>query len=225
MTQPDAIRGVVFDLDDTLYPELDFVRSGFRAIAAAFSSRLGPPQAAFDRLWHEFQTGDRRHVFDRVVSHGTDAADPTLVSRMVDTYRRHMPSLTLFPDADRALERLAGRMRLGILSDGAVETQRNKIAVLALQSRVNEVIISDEIGREYWKPHVRCFEEIAKRLGCSAAELAYVADNPAKDFVAPNALGWLSIRVRREGGIYGNVPDAAGGAPQRVIDTLDDLPW
>src|SRR5438445_8584130 len=70
MVAADRIRAVVFDLDDTLYPEFDFVRSGFRAVATAFPAELGSHDAAFERLWQTFMTGDRRRVFDNVLSAG-----------------------------------------------------------------------------------------------------------------------------------------------------------
>ena len=35
-----------------------------------------------------------------------------------------------------------------------------------------------------------------------AAECVYVADNPTKDFAAPRALGWHTVRIRRPGGLH-----------------------
>src|SRR5262249_13447624 len=156
---------IVFDLDDTLYPESAFVRSGFRAVAAEFAATLGPPDAAFELMWRAFQSNDRRRVFDLVLAKAGRLPHVTVVNRMVETYRMHRPSLWMQADADRALNRLAGRYKLGILTDGYLETQRNKIEALGLASRVDVVLITDELGREFWKPHVRCFEEMCRRLG------------------------------------------------------------
>jgi putative hydrolase of the HAD superfamily len=30
----------------------------------------------------------------------------------------------------------------------------------------------------------------------------YIADNPAKDFIAPFDLGWKTVRIKREGGLH-----------------------
>src|SRR5262245_6981850 len=117
MKRAAPIRGIVFDLDDTLYPELDFVRSGLRAVAEAFAADLGPPEQSFNLMWRDAQGDDRRRVFDLALATAGQLPHADLVARMVQCYRRHTPVLTLHPDADRALSRLAGRFKLGILSD------------------------------------------------------------------------------------------------------------
>lgn len=62
------IRGVVFDLDDTLYLERDFVKSGFLAVAAVVASAVGSQEEEiFSFLWNLFQAGVRRDTFDRLL--------------------------------------------------------------------------------------------------------------------------------------------------------------
>ena len=41
-----GVKAVVFDLDDTLYPEISFVKSGFRVVAGYLGPRFG-----FDQEW------------------------------------------------------------------------------------------------------------------------------------------------------------------------------
>lgn len=217
------VHGVVFDLDDTLYPEIDFVRSGFRAVAGQFRAALGPADAAVDRMWETFSHGDRTRVFDAVCAERGRGDDRALVAEMVRTYRGHVPSIRLHEDAARLLARLSGRMLLGVVSDGPLETQQNKIDALGLAPRVHAVELTNLYGRAFWKPHPRAFEQIARRLGCPHGELAYVADNAEKDFVAPNGLGWTTIQVRRADGVYRDRMAAPGGAPHHVVESLDEL--
>jgi putative hydrolase of the HAD superfamily len=69
-------------------------------------------------------------------------------------------------------------------------------------------MFTDNHGRENWKPSPEPFRRIAEALASPAAACAYVGDNPAKDFVAPNRLGWLTVHLQREGGEYrGIAPD------------------
>ena len=218
-----ASRAIVFDLDDTLYPERQFAFSGYRAVAGAFADRL---RASFDLVAYMrelFDSPDRGRVFNVVVDRaGADNAE-SLVAEMIATFRSHKPQISLHSDADAALTRLRDRCRLGLISDGPLEMQGNKVDALDLRPRLDEIILTDTWGREFWKPHPRAFEEMSQRLDVAPQACTYVADNPAKDFVAPNALGWRTVFVKRPDGVYVDRPPAFGGVPQAVVETLDAL--
>jgi putative hydrolase of the HAD superfamily len=218
-------QAIVFDLDDTLYPERQFVFSGYRAVADAFSRRLDASFDLMTRMGELFDTPDRSRVFNVIVGEaGVPPADAdALVAEMIATYRSHRPQIQLHPDADTALTRLRGRFRLGLISDGPLEMQNNKIDALGLRSRFDEIILTDKWGSQYWKPHPRAFEEMARRLAVPPQCCLYVADNPAKDFVAPNALGWRTLWIKRPGSLYADRPAPNNGAPHATIDTLNAL--
>jgi len=220
-----STRAIVFDLDDTLYPEWAFTFSGYQAVARAFAERLG---ARMDelvaRMRELFDTPDRGRVFDVVIAELEVANAESLVPKMIETFRSHKPAIQLHPDADVALTRLHGQYSLGLLTDGPLLMQRSKIEALGLQPRFNEIILTDQWGREHWKPHPKAFQEMSARLGVPHAACTYVADNPAKDFLAPNVLGWRTVFVRRPDGIYRDKEPPAGGAAQITIQTLDALP-
>ncbi|MCK6485491.1 MAG: HAD family hydrolase [Phycisphaerae bacterium] len=218
------IRGIAFDLDDTLAPEACFVEGGFRAVAVAFENEFGPPRETQAILRKLFNAGDRRRVFNALLAQLGRPDDPDLVARMVDVYRAHCPIVELYQDAARAVAALHGHYALAVISDGFLTSQQNKAAALELERWFDPIVLTDAWGRDYWKPHPRAFEELAARWSISAAELAYVADNPEKDFVAPKQLGWRSIQIRRRDSLYGDRTPPAGGAADHVITTLDDLP-
>ena len=142
---------------------------------------------------------------------------------MVAAFRQHAPRISLHADADRALERLHGRYRLGILSDGFLDTQQAKIDALCLADRVDHVVLTDQWGRDHWKPDPMGFAHIAAEFGVPHASCIYVADNPGKDFIAPNQLGWRTVQISRTDGTYAGVVAPSGGKPQAIIDTLDDV--
>ena len=85
------------------------------------------------------------------------------------------------------------------------------------------MIVTSEFGPGYAKPHPHCFEWMARALGVPAESCVYVADNAVKDFVAPNALGWRSVKVDRGDGFYRDEPAPPGGDPQHIIESLDAL--
>ena len=217
------MRAIVFDLDDTLCLERVYAFSGFRAVATAFVDILGDPERAARTMCQLFDTEHRPRVFDEACRRAGQSGDERLIARMIDTYRNHKPALELCPDADAVLNRLRDRCKLGIISDGFLATQSAKIDALGLRDRVDEIILTDDLGREFWKPHPRAFELMARRLKVDAERCVYVADNPAKDFIAPRALGWRAIQIARPEGVYRDRPAAENGAPHYVITTLDDL--
>ncbi len=218
-----AIACVIFDLDDTLYPERDYAFSGFAAVAAVFENHLGDRPEVTDHMRRLFDTQHRPRVFNALLEQRGLPDDERLVIRMIETYRNHRPAIALHSDADTALTRLRSRYKLGLITDGPRVSQWAKIDALGLRSRLDAIILTDELGAEFVKPHSRPFELIARQIGVGPAHSVYVADNPAKDFIAPNRLGWAAVRIRRPGGIYDEAPTAEGGVPRHVINTLDDL--
>lgn len=195
-------------------------------VAAALEDHLGDAAEAAARMRQLFDTQHRPRVFNVLVAERglTDqSARDDLVRRMVDTFRTHTPKIALHPDGDAVLKRLRGRYRLGLISDGPPVQQRAKIDALGLGSRVEEIIITGELGDDCGKPSPVAFELMAKRLGVDHARCVYVADNVAKDFVAPHALDWTTVRILRPDGIYRDELPAAGGEPDHTVTTLDNL--
>jgi putative hydrolase of the HAD superfamily len=104
--------------------------------------------------------------------------------------------------------------------------QASKVRALGLADRFAEIIYTGALGpdRAFAKPHPLAFERIAAALASPDDRLVYIGDNPSKDFVAPNALGWTSVWVVRPGGIHDGAQIAPGGEPQHQIASLTDLP-
>lgn len=218
----DALA-IVFDLDDTLYPERQYAYSGYHAVASAFVDRLN---ASFDlpkRMKQLFDTPDRNRVFNVVLQELAVSDPDPLVREMIELFRTHIPRIELHPDADAALSRFRSNHKLGIISDGFSNAQHAKLDALGVRARVDEIIVTDDWGRQFWKPHPRAFEEMSKRLDVPATSCVYIADNPAKDFVAPNTLGWQTVFLNRPDGVHTQNHPPPAGQPHRTITTLQEL--
>ncbi|MFQ5462743.1 MAG: HAD family hydrolase [Phycisphaerae bacterium] len=218
-----TIKAVVFDLDDTLYPERAYAFSGFAAVAESLADLLGDPSAVAGELEALFDTPHRPRVFNALLEQHGLPDDPQRIQELVTIYRRHIPTLSLFADADRALDRVRLKFKLGIITDGLMITQSLKIKALQLADRVDKIIITSELGPQYGKPHPKAFEWMASALGMAPEQCVYVGDNLTKDFLAPNRLGWRTIRIIREHGIYADARATEGGTPHHTIHSLDDL--
>lgn len=220
-----SLSAVLLDLDDTLYPERDFVRGGFRAAAALLAERLQrDADELFGLLSSHFQRGVRGSVFDAALSEISVAHDQGLIDELVRAYRSHEPQLTLFPDADRLLSLLWPRYGLGILTDGPADVQRRKVKALNLQHRVEAIVYSDDFGREQWKPSPIPYLELLRRLHAEPSHAVYVGDNPKKDFVGARRLGLQTVRIRRPETEHAHIEPQPGFEADHEITSLDSLP-
>jgi putative hydrolase of the HAD superfamily len=211
-------RCVVFDLDDTLYDEIDFVRSGFDAVAGAVGNRYAVDCKGF--LHHRLDIGHLDGAFQGAIRL-CNLPDSALAF-MVETYRAHKPNIRLRGGVAAALDEVRRSDGvIGCITDGRGTTQRNKIDALGLSGIFDVLLISEETG--HGKPDPYNFREVMRLV--AADVFWYVADNPAKDFVGPNALGWTTIGI--EGQKLIHPPDGLtlppGYAPQLQLPLAEVL--
>lgn len=218
-----TIRAVIFDLDDTLYPERQYVRSGYRAVAEFLRMHVGEQKQLAEWLWARFQEGRSARAFDAMNEHFRLGLSTAQITQLVSVYREHSPQIAPRDGVVELLDELHRDRKLGLLSDGFMPAQRLKFEALNIEGFFDAVIFTEEIGRHAWKPSPRGFEEIARQLATAPDQCAYVGDNPAKDFVGPNRLGWRTIQYRCPGQVHAHNPPADDGAPQVVVSNLDEI--
>ena len=176
-----GIRGWVFDIDDTLYLERDYVVSGFEAVGrwlAEVQGIQGFGEAAIAR----FESGARRNTFNLALADMGRPNEPELVGEMVKQYRMHAPKIALADDAQTLLSRLVDFRSIAVISDGPLDSQSRKAEALALTSIARPILLTDRWGPEFSKPHERAFCEVEAALGLAGDQLVYVADNPTEGF-------------------------------------------
>jgi putative hydrolase of the HAD superfamily len=214
MARPSA---VLFDLDDTLYPERAFVDGGFRAVGRFLAPRLGrsaDPIARRLRVLHD--RDGRGRLFDTLLSEHGMADDRDLVLASVLVYRTHRPRLRPFDGVIAGLDRLrdAG-IPTGLVSDGLSSVQRRKLATMPeVSRRLDVVVLTDELGRGYAKPSPTGFLVACRLLDALAGRAVYVANDPRKDFAGARSAGLRTIRA-------GILPDEGGSGPISPRDGVD----
>jgi len=152
-----------------------------------------------------------------------DAAKCVRVETLVMIYRTHEPSLFPFGDVLPALIQLreAG-VRTGLVTDGNATVQFNKIHALNLRPHLDALTCTDVLGREHWKPSRVPFDVVLDLLDVNPREAAYVGDDPRKDFIAPNAMGMLSVCLSCDGqNLAQGVGDVPG--PARADETVGSI--
>lgn len=201
------IKAVVFDLDDTLFPELDYVYSGFRSVSYWVEATLGiDSEQAYAEFIRIFNT-DRKRVFD--IWLGVHGLPPHFKHQMIHVYRNHRPDIRPYDDAVSILRALRERGYLiGLVSDGFLAVQETKFRALDIEAYFDSVVFSDAYGRSAWKPSLFPFSRVLRELDIKPSEAVYVADNPQKDFIAPNLMGMRSVRIVRPDGLYAHLKPA-----------------
>lgn len=226
------IQAVIFDLDDTLISEYEFVKSGYHFVSDILPEKLGRPAAEIEaRLW-ELSSKTYSRAFNRLFdSFGVSYTEEEL-KELITAYRNHPADTRFYSDVPETLEALKERkILIGIISDGDPERQKNKIrsAVAGMSDKAvdhwfDEIILNDEFGgAEFRKPNPKGFEEMAGRLGIDPAQMIYTGDNPSKDFHIAADLPVRTARIIRENGIYSSREYLDGIRETWRIGTLTEL--
>jgi putative hydrolase of the HAD superfamily len=198
-------RVIVFDLDDTLYPEQDYVRSGLRAAGDFARVHFAIDGIAAIAI-SLFESGRRADLFQAALEIlGYERPEEEWIRALVSAYRNHLPSIRMFGDVATVLPELGQQGRLALLTDGYLPPQRLKVKALGVDALCDPVIYTEEMGRHCWKPAPDAFISLEQLCRARPEECIYIGDNPAKDFVAPRLRGWQSVRVRRSGTEHAHV--------------------
>jgi len=213
-------RALIFDLDDTLYAERQFVRSGFRVVAADVEARFGVARReARATLVGALRRGNRRRALQELCER--HLLPVGIVPDLVDTIRAHTPDLSL-PDSTVALLQAAREAgwSLGIVTNGFPAIQARKVAALGLRERVDAVIFAHECGAGLGKPERAGFDAALAALGMPANLAVFVGDDLRCDVLGARRAGIRTVWMCRAARSAAEVP---GAAPDRVVTRMQDV--
>lgn len=179
--QINADTIVCFDLDDTLYPEIEYLKSGFKYLALKIAGQNW--LKVYYEMFSRYRCG--ANAFEYISKQYN-----VPIGDLLEEYRNHLPQLSLVGGALDILKGIKAKGgRIAVITDGRSKTQRNKITALGIDSYVDCLVISQEIGTE--KPSLPNFRVVMENL--VGTTYWYIADNLKKDFITPKKLGWNTI--------------------------------
>ncbi len=181
---------LVFDLDDTLYKEIEFLKSAFLEIGKVLTDEIG--RDVSKEMIRRYHSG--KEVFEWIIeNHRVQSKSK---EELIKIYRDHKPDIHLSTEVAEKLKEIKNKeMATGLITDGRSQTQRNKLKSLGLENYFDEVLISEEFGSE--KPDVKNFKYMQQKL--QGEPFFYISDNINKDFIAPNHLSWDTICLADDG--------------------------
>ena len=216
-------------MDDTLYDEIDYCRSGFAATAdyvvkTVEKAKHIPSETVFNALWAEFMSGNTKTTFNSALDELAINYDIAFIKTLVGVYREHKPMITLPEDSRSVLDTLCHDYRLGMVTDGFLPAQELKVDALGIEKYFDPIIFTERLGREFWKPSPVGFEKILEKHKELAENCIYIADNAEKDFIAPNQLGMVTVQLIRTNKIHKSISDNTIATPRHKIKDITALP-
>ncbi len=179
---------IAFDLDDTLYHEIDFLKSAYKAIAQRLQGDQW--QLLYVEMFSLYR--NRENVFDKLISEYEITKD-----ELLSFYRNHKPEIKPFEGVVTMLSEIKKQEgHIAIITDGRVVTQMAKIEALGLSDFINHIVISEALGTE--KPSVQNYRTVMEKFK-EASDFYFIGDNFKKDFITPNKLAWTTLGLIDKG--------------------------
>jgi putative hydrolase of the HAD superfamily len=168
---------IIFDLDDTLIYEINYLKSAYKEIAEGIGDNN-----EYQKMLDLYYAGE--DVFNYL-----EKKYRIPVKQLLSIYRNHIPEINLNEGADEILTICRNlNYKLGLITDGRSITQRNKLRSLNIENFFDRIVISEEFGSSKpFEANFRAFMEDGNFV------FFYIADNLTKDFITPNQLGWTTI--------------------------------
>ena len=199
------IKGVVFDLDHTLFDRYGTLRAVLPEMYSRMRDSI-PENLSQEDFIEGLIAGEKQHIYhgwdytaDRLVemgifNEGTKGAD---VWRCLFTYCWPLAAVK-YPFTEPTLIRLKEMgLKLGIVTNGEHDLQWNKLRLLNFDYLFDEIVISGDVGVQ--KPESKPFEVMSEKLGIEPENLLYVGDNPLNDVEGSRKAGYTPVWVKTIG--------------------------
>ena len=214
-------------MDDTLFLERDYVKSGFTSVSNWISTEFNKHNF-FEISWSLFCQGERGNIFNRTLEMLNISARQSVIEKCVEIYRNHFPIISLFEDAEILLSRLDASVSTGLITDGPRNSQGNKILALGLNNKIANIVVTDSFDLSWTKPSQKPYLFQMVNHDNLPEDFIYIGDNPHKDFISPLELGWNALRVRRPGSLHYEMENQQPDVP--TVNSLDvnellDIPF
>ena len=202
-SEATPIKGVVFDLDNTL---LDFMKMKQVAVRSAIRGMIEAgleidEKKSFEDIitLYEKIGWENQKVFDVFLENSIGHVDNKFLAAGVVAYRRaREANLLAYPNVNKTLIELTKLgMKLAVVSDAPSREAWMRIYYLNLYHFFDVVITFDDSGER--KPSAIPFEMALKKLGLNPQSSLMIGDWPERDVVGAKKIG-----MRTAFAVYGD---------------------
>jgi putative hydrolase of the HAD superfamily len=218
------VCAVIFDLDNVLYNERDYILAAFCSIARFLSKRCRySKDEVYSKLVCDFEKKGSLYprLFNDVLN--DFGLDQNLVPEILRLYATVDAKIGLFPAASNMLLSLRGLgLKLALVTNGSVRIQSNKIRLLGVEKFFDVVVFARETPSSKEKPHPDVYIDVLQKLGVRAEETVCVGDNPYTDFWGAKQIGIRTVRFLC--GEFKDVHLSEAYEADIVVDNLAEFP-
>jgi len=194
---PNLRKTVIFDLDEVLYDEKQYFYVAFDRIADFLSKQSNFSREEIrDKLGADFQKKSSMYpnLFNDLLTDYN--LDQNLLTDILTLFSTVKTNLKLYHSAELLLKTLRNEnFKVGLLTNGNVETQRNKVRLLKIEDYFDAIVYARQLGASFEKPSTQAFKAVLSALSSKPEEAIYLGDNPYTDFVGAKELGIKTIRL------------------------------
>ncbi len=200
-----GIKAYIFDLDYTLYNEMQFFDSGMKDVSEYVSEKYNiSAKEVYDFCIGSVKKEGRGKTYNRLCEEYDLDEDPM---KLVEVYRATRPKLYLYEEAEEVLKVLKKEGKLiGVITDGNAKVQEAKVELLGLFDIIDALVLPDALvidgETHFTKPNPVVYEACLEKLGVKPEEAVYIGDNPAKDFAGAKKIGMKTIQIVRDEGLF-----------------------
>jgi putative hydrolase of the HAD superfamily len=239
-----SIKVIVFDLDDTLFPEVEFMRGGF-ATTAEWLVENGEkefrvcfnPEDFIAKCWEKHNAGRQGTIFNDVLTDCGCTFSGEQIQNLVAVYQGHSPQLRLHADAQllfTSYHRLSSQLLnyqpehnrgffFGVITNGVAAIQKRKVRALKLDELCDCILYCEELDAQ--KPSPIPYRAMMTRFDHNLVgkNFLYIGDHPVKDFAGAKACGWRTARIVRKNGLHGHVVRDSESDAEKIIHSLNEI--
>jgi len=215
---------IIFDLDNVLYDEKNYILATFKKVAELLDKKFNlKSKEVYNQLVKDFnkKTSLYPRLFNDLLKKYFGRCDQDLLNEILLAYSKVKPKIYLYPGAEKIISKLKASYQLVLLTNGRIDTQKNKVKILKIAPYFTNIIYARKFGAKHEKPSTLPYKKILKILNISANQAVAIGDNPYTDFKGPKKLGIKTVRVLT--GEFKNIKINKKYQPDFTIKKLSDL--
>jgi len=206
------IKAVLFDLDDTLFDHKFSRRKGLAALQEKFPQLKASSIEDLEKEHEKLLSADYGRVLDGKVSavdattqrirklcemHGInlDSEEAKIATSIYS--KAYMKSRQAVPGSKELLTALKNKAKVGVVTNGLVGAQIEKLRVCQVAEPLDFIVISEAVEQK--KPSKEIFELALKRANVRPSEAVYVGDSWDSDVLPAVSVGMKAVWLNRYG--------------------------
>ncbi|MDR0603977.1 MAG: HAD hydrolase-like protein [Bacteroidales bacterium] len=216
-------RAIIFDLDDTLYPQIEYTRQCLLYSSSLIAKISNRNQSEIEHILNHILENkgiEYRHIYNDLFEQISFDGMPYLKD-ILAKFWQCQPILQLYESTYDVLNELKGKFILALLTDGYEKTQEYKINNLQIRHFFDSILITDSLGVKNRKPSVIPYSVMLNNINIPACNCIYVGNDPNKDFVGAKQLGLKTIRINQ--GEYKDMKVSEKFNSEFIINSISEL--